>query len=181
MSKELDSRYPNIYKFIQAFRGFEKFYSENSDSGIDFSNFLLKLNIFDNFITSVIEKIDLETGIEINKKTDSDSDFLLKAIIEKLHKSHNQNRSDMFFLNKQKTLIQISESSEDTSSSDDDNHSSISSIDDINSKDSDSENEEEESQKELTLRTKKMIASSIVELNIRKKKRDFDTEKIEEE
>ena len=85
-----------------------------------------------------------------------------------------------FFLTKNKSLVQISESSEETSS-DDDNHSSVSSISDINSKDSDSDNEDSKSQKELTIKTNKMIASSLVELKIRKKTREFETEKIEED
>jgi hypothetical protein len=175
MSKELNSRYPNVYRFIEAFQGFEKFYEENSNSGIDFTNFLLKLNIFDNFVTSVIEKMDLETGLELAKKLDSDSDFMLKAIEDKIN-----TKNDLFFLTKNKSLVQISESSEDTSD-DDSDHSSVSSIEDINSNDSESESEEENGQKELTVQTNKMIASSLVELKIRKRIRDFDTEKIEEE
>ena len=174
MSTELNNRYPNIYRFIDAFKGFEKFYEENSNSGIDFSNFLLKLNLFDNFVTSVIEKLDLETGIELNKKLDSDSDFFLKMINDKIN-----SKNDLLFLTKNKSLVQISESSDSTS---DDDHSSVSSIEDINSKDSDTEDDEDsKSEKELTSKTKKMLASSIVELRIRKKTKDFDTEKIEEE
>jgi hypothetical protein len=176
MSKELNSRYPNVYRFIEAFQGFEKFYEENSNSGIDFTNFLLKLNIFDNFVTSVIEKMELETGLELVKKLDSDSDYMLKAIEEKIN-----NKNDLFFLTKNKSLVQISESSSEESSDDDSDHSSVSSIEDINSKNSESEEDEEENQNELTIQTNKMISSSLVELKIRKKVKDFDTEKIEEE
>lgn len=171
MSKELNLKYVNVYRFIEAFKGFEQFYKDNMDSEIDFTEFLTKLSIFDNFVSSVIEKMDSQTGYNLIKNLESDSDFILKAIEDKIH-----NKNDLLFLNKTKSLVQISDSSDLSDDSD-----SVSSIEDINSIDSSSDDEEDENEYKLSSQTKKMMANSLIELKIRKRDREFDIEKIEEE
>ena len=53
MSNELNSIYPNVFKFIGAIKTFEKIYEENKNPEIDFTNFLLKITIIDNFIAYI--------------------------------------------------------------------------------------------------------------------------------
>ncbi len=166
MSTDLNLRYPNIFRFVDAYRGFEKFYQENTNPTIEFKNFLTKLGILDNFIVSIIENMDFENSEEVFRKIQSDPDFILKTLKEKINI-------------KTKPLIEPNETSSDNDS--DNDSSSLNSIEDINSKDSDSESEEEnEDEKNLSNQTNKMLASSLIELKMRKRIREFDIEKIEE-
>ena len=172
MSVELNSRYSNLFKFIEAIKTFEKIYEENKNPEIDFTNFLLKLTIIDNFISTVFEKVDFQTSLEIVKKIKLDPDFMTK-IINNMVSENNEliftSKNDSHaFETLEKTAI-------------DNDHSSVSSIEDINSNNSEISDQEDESQKELSILTKKMLASSLVELNIRKKVRDYNTIKIVEE
>ena len=174
MSNELNSIYPNVFKFIGAIKTFEKIYEENKNPEIDFTNFLLKITIIDNFITTVFEKVDFQTSLEIVKKIKLDPDFMTKNIDNMV-----SDNNELIFTTKNK--VQTFETLEKTNI--DSDHSSVSSIEDINSNNSEiSEPEnEDESQKELSIQTKKMLASSLVELNIRKKDKDYNTTKVEEE
>ena len=172
MSVELNSRYSNLFKFIEAIKTFEKIYEENKNPEIDFTNFLLKLTIIDNFISTVFEKVDFQISLEIVKKIKLDPDFMTK-IINNMVSENNE----LIFTSKNDS--HVCETLEKTAI--DNDHSSVSSIEDINSNNSEISDQEDESQKELSIQTKKMLASSLVELNIRKKVRDYNTIKIVEE
>ena len=175
MSKDLNSRYSTLFRFIETIKIFEKIYEENKNPDVDFTNFLLKLNIFDNFISSVIKKVDFTISLEIVKKIKLDPDFMLKIIDNMVSENNELFLSD---INK----VHVVETCEETDNND---NSSISSIEDINSNNSEISEEdnedEDENQKELSIQTKKLLALSLEELNIRKKVRDYNTIKIEEE
>ena len=187
MSNELNSRFTNVFKFIEAIKTFEKIYQEQENPEVDFTNFLLKISIIDNFITTVFEKVDFQTSLELVKKIKLDPDFMIKIIDNMV--SNNMLSDNMVSDNNElifTTLndlqsIKTHESFEKNTT--DSDHSSVSSIEDINSNNSEisEQEQEDESQKELSIQTKKMLASSLVELNIRKKEKDYNTEKIEEE
>jgi hypothetical protein len=176
MSNELNSIYPNVFKFIGAIKTFEKIYEENKNPEIDFTNFLLKITIIDNFITTVFEKVDFQTSLEIVKKIKLDPEFMIKNIDNMV-----SDNNELIFTTKNK--VQTFETLEKTATGIDidSDHSSVSSIEDINSNNSEISDQEDESQKELSIQTKKMLASSLVELNIRKKDKDYNTTKVEEE
>ena len=178
MSNELNSRFTNVFKFIEAIKTFEKIYQEQENPEVDFTNFLLKISIIDNFITTVFEKVDFQTSLEIVKKIKLDPEFMIKNIDNMV-----SDNNELIFTTKNK--VQTFETLEKTATGIDidSDHSSVSSIEDINSNNSEiSEPEnEDESQKELSIQTKKMLASSLVELNIRKKDKDYNTTKVEEE
>jgi hypothetical protein len=163
MSVELSSKYSNLFKFIEAIKTFEKIYEENQNPEIDFTNFLLKITIIDNFISTVFEKVDFQTSLEIVKKIKLDPAFMTKIIDNTV--SENNLRT---FETLEKPAI-------------DSDHSSVSSIEDINSNNSEISDQEDDGRKELSIQTKKMLASSLVELNIRKKDKDYNTIKVEEE
>ena len=171
MSVELNLKYSNLFKFIEAIKTFEKIYEENQNPEIDFTNFLLKLTIIDNFISTVFEKLDFQSSLEIVKKIKLDPDFMTKNI-ENMVSENNE----LIFTSKNNSC-----SFESLEKPIDSDHSSVSSIEDINSNNSEISEQEDEGQKELSIQTKKMLASSLVELNIRKKVRDYNTIKIEEE
>ena len=171
MSVELNLKYSNLFKFIEAIKTFEKIYEENQNPEIDFTNFLLKLTIIDNFISTVFEKLDFQSSLEIVKKIKLDPDFITKNI-ENMVSENNE----LIFTSKNNSC-----SFESLEKPIDSDHSSVSSIEDINSNNSEISEQEDEGQKELSIQTKKMLASSLVELNIRKKVRDYKTIKIEEE
>ena len=171
MSVELNLKYSNLFKFIEAIKTFEKIYEENQNPEIDFTNFLLKLTIIDNFISTVFEKLDFQSSLEIVKKIKLDPDFITKNI-ENMVSENNE----LIFTSKNNSC-----SFESLEKPIDSDHSSVSSIEDINSNNSEISEQEDEGQKELSIQTKKMLASSLVELNIRKKVRDYNTIKIEEE
>jgi len=172
MSVELHSRYSNLFKFIEAIKTFEKIYEENQNSEIDFTNFLLKLTIIDNFISTVFEKVDFQSSLEIVKKIKLDPDFMTKIIDNTVSENN-----ELIFTSKNDS--HAFETLEKTAI--DSDHSSVSSIEDINSNNSEISEQEDDGQKELSIQTKKMLASSLVELNIRKKDKDYNTIKVEEE
>jgi len=172
MSVELNSRYSNLFKFIEAIKTFEKIYEENQNPEIDFTNFLLKLTIIDNFISTVFEKVDFQTSLEIVKKIKLDPDFMTKIIDNTVSENN-----ELIFTSKNDS--HAFETLEKTAI--DSDHSSVSSIEDINSNNSEISEQEDDGQKELSIQTKKMLASSLVELNIRKKDKDYNTIKVEEE
>ena len=177
MSNELNSRFTNVFKFIEAIKTFEKIYQEQENPEVDFTNFLLKISIIDNFITTVFEKVDFQTSLELVKKIKLDPEFMIKNIDNMV----SDNNELIFTTRNDLQSIKTHESFEKNTT--DSDHSSVSSIEDINSNNSEisEQEQEDESQKELSIQTKKMLASSLVELNIRKKEKDYNTEKIEEE
>ena len=172
MSKELNNRYSNLFKFIELIKTFEKIYEENQNPEIDFTNFLLKLNIFDSFISSVFEKVDFETSLELVKKIKLDPNFMLKIIDNMVSDKNELNFTSKNNLHTLDTLETFEKTSD---------YSSVSSIEDINSNNSEISESEDEIQNELSIQTKKMLASSLVELNIRKKDKDYNTTKVEDE
>jgi len=180
----LEEKFQCLEHFINSYRSFSSFYEQNKNSGMDFSQIKKKIQVIDRFIYLINEEIDIQKIDELANKYQKDPQILNKMIDFVLSQEEQEEPKENKFFTYNHRDFMIDSSSGDTNSDKEDCNSSVSSLDDINSRDSDStvssedENEDEvENQKELN----KMLAKSIIELSMRKDKKDFITEKIDEE
>jgi len=198
---ELQYRYNYIFRFIEGIQICEEDLLKSNDE--DKEDFYKRMNIIDNFIKYVFEKMDQSSCNYINSKIIYDNDFIEKALlshnkyldkkydtintintidskydvidseydtmdinIEYLKTRHNNYMLDR----KKQELIEISSDSDNTIENKDIEYDSN---DDINSIDSDKEDSILENHK-----LNKLFAKSMVELKMRRSRKDFFAEKI---
>ncbi len=162
-------KYPNIANFIDGVNGFDEFYTKN----LDFNDLFVKLDIVENFMHNIMENLDVFKAEELNKKLKTDPNLFMKAI-------DYINKDEQCLPEKNKTLYIDSESSDEILNLENDKES-VSSLDDMNSKDSDmDDNDLDEDNIRENRELKIMFSKSLIELNIRRNHRDIFAEKIKE-
>lgn len=169
----LEDKFPHLEEFIKSYKTFNTIYEEKKNTDVSFEAIFKRLGLIEKFILIISQELDVERVDKISEKFDKDPNILNQVIDNLVKESEKKNKffdfnPTEFFLN-----------SSDDSSSD---NSSVSSIDDINSKDSSSvsSNEDEETIEENT-QLNKMIAKSIIELNMRKQLKDFGIERLDDD
>ena len=171
-----------LNSFVNGFKDFDNYFQQNGDKidSPEYMDLFKKLHIMQTFLVA-IEKMNKEQTDFLVDKIAKDEDIFKKKLVEMLNE--NDSKNCWMFDRFSNTLTQFTDDNENfkpLSSSDSGDSTSISSLDDINSKDSDSEDENmnEDNIKENEI-VNIMFAKSLVEFNMRKETKDLRADKIE--
>lgn len=177
----LNEKLPILDHFVKSYTSFSSIYESNTDNGISFESTLKRLKLIEKFILIFAQELEIENVDKLSEKIKKDPEVINKVINKIINDKEKKSFDpEEFFLSVSNDSSSESSNDSSSESSNEDDNSSVSSMDDINSKDSDSVGsndviDEEDSE------MNKMIAKSIIELNMRRDLKDFSIEKIEDD